>query len=78
MAARLVSRMRGPKPEALPPREIEVLTLVAVGHTNAESGRDLHIAEATVKTHLPRAFTELDVSDRIAAVTIARNRGLLE
>jgi len=41
-------------------------------------GRELHIAEATVKTHLLRAFTELDVSDRTAAVTIARKRGLLE
>jgi DNA-binding NarL/FixJ family response regulator len=69
--------MRGPQQESLSPRELQVLALVAVGHTNAEIGRELHIAEATVKTHLLRAFTKLDVSDRTAAVTVARNRGLL-
>jgi DNA-binding NarL/FixJ family response regulator len=77
VAARLVSRMRGPQPESLSPREVQVLELVAVGRTNAEIGTALHIAEATVKTHLIRAFTKLDVSDRTAAVTVARNRGLL-
>lgn len=77
VAARLVSRMRGPKPESLSPREVQVLELVSVGHTNAEIGRALHIAEATVKTHLLRTFTKLDVSDRTAAVTVARKRGLL-
>jgi DNA-binding NarL/FixJ family response regulator len=77
VAARLVNRMRGPQQESLSPRELQVLALVAVGHTNAEIGRELHIAEATVKTHLLRAFTTLDVSDRTAAVTVARNRGLL-
>jgi DNA-binding NarL/FixJ family response regulator len=56
---------------------VQVLELVAVGHTNAEIGRELHISEATVKTHLLRSFTKLDVSDRTAAVTAARNRGLL-
>jgi DNA-binding NarL/FixJ family response regulator len=76
VAARLVSRMRGPQPESLSPREVEVLGLVAIGRTNAEIGRELHIAEATVKTHLLRAFTKLDVSDRTAAV-VARNRGLM-
>jgi DNA-binding NarL/FixJ family response regulator len=78
VAARLVSRMRGPQQEALSPRELQVLALVAVGRTNAEIGRELHIAEATVKTHLLRAFTKLDVSDRTAAVTAARSRGLLD
>jgi DNA-binding NarL/FixJ family response regulator len=77
VAARLVSRMRGPQPDALSPREVQVLGLVAVGRTNAEIGRELHITEATVKTHLLRAFTKLDVSDRTAAVTVARDRGLL-
>jgi DNA-binding NarL/FixJ family response regulator len=77
VAARLVTRMRGPQPESLSPREVQVLGLVAVGRTNAEIGRALHITEATVKTHLLRAFTKLNVSDRTAAVTAARNRGLL-
>jgi DNA-binding NarL/FixJ family response regulator len=78
VAARLVNRMRGPAPESLSPREIQVLELVAVGCTNAEIGRRLHIAEATVKTHLLRTFPKLEVSDRTAAVTVARNRGLLD
>jgi DNA-binding NarL/FixJ family response regulator len=77
VAARLVSRMRGPQPESLSPREVQVLGLVAVGRTNAEIGRELHITEATVKTHLLRTFSKLDVSDRTAAVTVARERGLL-
>jgi DNA-binding NarL/FixJ family response regulator len=53
-AAKLVSRLRSPA--LLSPREVEVLRLVAAGRTNAEIGRTLHIGEATVKTHLLRAF----------------------
>ena len=45
--------------------------------TNAEIGRELFISEATVKTHLLRAFGKLGVSDRTAAVTTAIQRGLL-
>lgn len=77
VAARLVERMRGPAPSGLSPREVQVLALVAVGRTNAEVGRELHITEATVKTHLLRTFGKLEVSDRTAAVTVARDRGLL-
>jgi DNA-binding NarL/FixJ family response regulator len=77
VATRLVNRMRAPQAESLSPREVQVLELVAVGHTNAEIGRELHISEATVKTHLLRSFSKLDVSDRTAAVTAARNRGVL-
>jgi DNA-binding NarL/FixJ family response regulator len=50
---------------------------VARGCTNAEIGRELFISEATVKTHLLRAFGKLGVSDRTAAVTTAIERGLL-
>ncbi|HEX6527199.1 MAG TPA: LuxR C-terminal-related transcriptional regulator [Streptosporangiaceae bacterium] len=50
---------------------------MARGATNAEIGRQLHISEATVKTHLFRAFGKLGVSDRTAAVTIALERGIL-
>jgi DNA-binding NarL/FixJ family response regulator len=77
VAARLVSRMRAPHAESLSPREVQVLELVAVGNTNADIGRALHITEATVKTHLLRSFAKLEVSDRTAAVTVARQRGLL-
>lgn len=75
VAAKLVSRMRSPV--ELSRREIEVLRLVARGRTNAEIGRELLISEATVKTHLLRAFGKLDVSDRTAAVTAALERGIL-
>ncbi|MEJ2579287.1 MAG: response regulator transcription factor [Kineosporiaceae bacterium] len=77
VAARLVSRLRAPATEPLTPREVEVLAAVARGLSNAEIGRELHIAEATVKTHLLRAFAKLDVDDRTRAVTVAMERGIL-
>jgi DNA-binding NarL/FixJ family response regulator len=78
VAARLVSRLRTPVPEAgLTPREVEVLGAVARGLSNAEIGRELFIGEATVKTHLLRVFAKLGVDDRTRAVTVAMERGLL-
>ena len=75
VAARLVTRVRRPPRDALSAREVEVLQLVARGMTNADIGRQLFISEATVKTHLLRAFGKLGVSDRTAAVTTAIERG---
>jgi DNA-binding NarL/FixJ family response regulator len=75
VAAKLVSRLRSPP--LLSPREVEVLRLVSTGQTNAEIGRALFISEATVKTHLLRAFGKLGVSDRTAAVTSALALGIL-
>jgi DNA-binding NarL/FixJ family response regulator len=74
VATRLVSSVRtaSERPSA---REAEVLTLVALGRSNSEVGRELSITEATVKTHLIRAFAKLGVADRTAAVTVARERG---
>jgi DNA-binding NarL/FixJ family response regulator len=77
VAARLVSRMRAPTSEALTPREVEVLRAVSRGLSNAEIGRELFIGEATVKTHLLRAFAKLGVDDRTRAVTVAMERGIL-
>ncbi len=78
VATRLVDRMRRPHAaDALSPREVEVLRLVARGLSNAEIGRELFISEATVKTHLLRAFAKLSVSDRTAAVTTAIAAGHL-
>jgi ATP/maltotriose-dependent transcriptional regulator MalT len=59
-------------------REAQVLQCVAKGLSNAEVGRELHIGEATVKTHLLRAFEKLGVADRTAAVTAAYKAGLIE
>jgi DNA-binding NarL/FixJ family response regulator len=75
VAAKLMSRLHAPT--TLSPREVEVLRLVSTGNTNAEIGRALYISEATVKTHLLRAFGKLGVSDRTAAVTAALKRGIL-
>lgn len=77
VAERLVARMRQPARIALTSREVEVLGGVADGLSNAEIGRRLVIAEATVKTHLLRVFAKLDVSDRTHAVVTALERGLL-
>ncbi|MET9293598.1 response regulator transcription factor [Streptomyces sp. NPDC003077] len=77
VAAKLVARMRQPAPIPLTARESDVLNAVADGLTNAEIGARLHIAEATVKTHLLRLFAKLDVNDRTRAVVVALERGLL-
>jgi DNA-binding NarL/FixJ family response regulator len=77
VASTLVRQVRSPAPPTLSAREAEVLRLVARGLTNADIGRELYIAEATVKTHLLRAFAKLDVADRTAAVTRAMSHGLL-
>jgi len=77
VASTLVRQVRRPAPPALSAREIEVLRLVGQGLTNADIGRRLFIAEATVKTHLLRVFNKLDVADRTAAVTTAMQHNLL-
>ncbi|MFE2869216.1 response regulator [Embleya sp. NPDC059259] len=77
VAERLVARMRRPAPVVLTTREVQVLDAVADGLSNADIGKRLVIAEATVKTHLLRVFAKLDVSDRTHAVVIAIESGLL-
>jgi DNA-binding NarL/FixJ family response regulator len=77
VAARLAERLRAPARVELTPRELDVLRAVARGLSNGEVGRELFIGEATVKTHLLRIFTKLEVTDRTAAVTVAYRRGLI-
>jgi len=77
VANRLLRHVRRPATESLSAREVEVLRLVARGLSNVEIGRELHIGEATVKTHLLRTFAKLGVSDRTAAVTTAMALGLI-
>ena len=79
VVARLASRLRSaPSTPELTTRELEVLGCVARGLSNAQIGRELFIGEATVKTHLLRAFEKLQVTDRTAAVTAAYRLGLLD
>jgi DNA-binding NarL/FixJ family response regulator len=66
-----------PKPDALSPRELEVLTLVAQGVTNRDAAKRLFLSEATVKTHLLHIYAKLGVNDRAAAVAAGYELGLL-
>ncbi|MCW3839523.1 response regulator transcription factor [Micromonospora yasonensis] len=76
VAARLMDRMRGPRP-TLSTREVEILTLLARGHGNKEISRRLFISEATVKTHLVHIYAKLGVDSRTAAVHAAVERKLI-
>jgi DNA-binding CsgD family transcriptional regulator len=76
VADSLVRFVRQPTSVTLSAREVEVLSQVAKAGTNADIGRPLHISDATMKTHLLRAFNKLGVSDRTAAVTTAMSLGL--
>lgn len=62
---------------ALTKREVEVLKVIATGGTNRTAAETLMVSEATIKTHLVRAYEKLGVSDRAAAVRVAYERGLL-
>ena len=62
----------------LSPREHEVLTLVADGHSAPDIGKLLFLSPATVKGHLQSLYEKLGVSDRAAAVAEGMRRGLLE
>jgi DNA-binding NarL/FixJ family response regulator len=77
VAGRLMGQVRGPGPEVLSARELEVLTLVAAGSTNREAAQKLFISEATVKTHLLHIYAKLEVRDRASAVAVGYQRGLL-
>ncbi|MFF5522630.1 response regulator [Streptomyces coeruleorubidus] len=63
--------------EALTSRELEVLKLIARGLSNPEIADHLYISEATVKTHLNRTMTKLDLDSRAQAVVVAYESGLV-
>ena len=64
--------------DQLTEREHEVLRLMARGATNAEIGATLHVAEATVKTHVGSIFAKLGVRDRAAAIVFAYDHGVVK
>lgn len=67
--------MMGEPPSA---REREVLRLLAQGRSNHEIARQLVVAVSTIKTHLHHPFAKLQASDRLQAVTRARELGRLD
>jgi DNA-binding NarL/FixJ family response regulator len=62
---------------ALTPRELEVLGLIGQGMSNAELASALTLSQATVKTHVARILAKLDLRDRVQAVVLAYETGLI-
>ncbi len=76
VASRLLSRMQRPQ-VSLTKRETEVVQFVAAGLSNVEIAGRLFLTEATVKSHLVRIFTKLDVTSRTQVVAAAHRIGII-
>ncbi|MBW4625934.1 MAG: response regulator [Brasilonema octagenarum HA4186-MV1] len=74
VGAKLVQRMTNPE---LSDRELEVLRLIAQGMSNLEISAALCISESTVKTHINRILSKLNVKDRTQAAIVALKRGIV-
>lgn len=64
--------------EALSSRELEVLALVAGGHSNKRIASELSITEETAKAHVKSIIAKLQANDRTHAVTLALARGIIQ
>jgi DNA-binding NarL/FixJ family response regulator len=65
-----------PVPDNLTPREVDVLRLIAAGHSNAEIAETLYVSDATVKTHINHLLAKTAMRDRAQLVGYAFRNGL--